>query len=208
MRNEIAPSFAVDEKVWSSYPYWRAFEIEHLVVDIDPDKIEGNFEFDYSGADQQQMKRVRRILDRWRSEGIADKGMRPQQAIEILQEHGFSFPDRLVVEVRKKSGRARFPNEYSDEPIAEDDGDETVSSLKNERQTLRQIMLAMAIEKFDFRPSQNRNKATSQITQLTETMGLKVHRDTVHRHLDRAVNSLTEDQDLSVASYVRSKQKS
>lgn len=53
--------------------------------------------------------------------------------------------------------------------------------------TMLKIILAIAIEKYEFNPSAKRNQAISKIETDTELNGLRVQRDTILKHLRSAV---------------------
>lgn len=202
MSDQMRLDVSVDEDVWSSYPIWTPVEITHLVVDLDPDKLEGNFDYSYDAETRSRMSKVQRILDRWREHDEFKKGIKPLAAVSLLEEHGHPLPARLANAVARKSN-VRLPSEITNEDVAEEDGGESVSALKNERRSLRLLLLAMAVEAYEFKPTANRDKAASKISALTAVAGIKVGRQTVSKHLNRALQALDEDHDVNLARYVR-----
>ncbi|MGM0743044.1 MAG: hypothetical protein ACQEVT_15875 [Pseudomonadota bacterium] len=186
----MAKDYSVDEDVWSAYPLWKFHEIDHLIIDVDPDKIRDDFDFEYTEEQQVKRRKIQRVLERWKREDVIGRGMKPIQAVNALEKHGFEFPHRLAVAVRSKSSLEEkvVPNR-PDAPPSEKD---TITGLKKSLSASRRLLLAIAIEKFRYDPRVNKSAATSNIAGATERVGLKVHKDTILKHLRLALEDLDE----------------
>lgn len=197
-------SFRVDVDLWAAYPHWLPYEIEHLSVDTDPEKLEGETDFEFTQEEMEIKKKVRRVLDRHSRGRTAKGGYEPMEAIEILKKHGIQLPSPLV----KAVAHANCPQTKSATSANADEKPATTNSgSTKEAKTVRRILLGIAVEKYRYDPDQ-KNSAIANIFQDLEKVGLTADKGTILKHLREAVNEVPAAQDLPLQAYLKDRRRS
>ena len=202
---KLRDSYRVDVELWAGYPHWAPYEIEHLAVDADPEKLEGETDFEFTQEEMEIRKKVRRALDR-HNRGRTTKGeFKPMEAIEILKRHGIQLPSSLVEAVFHFND-PKAKSENSDDG-AEKPTTTTASGSTKEAKTVRRILLGIAVEKYRYDPD-HKNSAIANIVQDLERAGLRADKGTILNHLREAVNELSAGQDLHFQTYLKDRRRS
>ncbi|MEQ3707932.1 hypothetical protein [Tateyamaria sp.] len=194
---------SVDEKIWSASTTWRFYEIELLLVDVDPLKLEEDVDFEFSPRQRKTRRQVRAILDRWREEKVIDRTVAPMDAITFFGARGFEFPKRLR-EAVIKGANSNLPvatdNDVGAAPRAEN-----ATALKRQLASLQKLCLGMAVEKYRHNPFESRSIAFSNIESALLRVGLEVSVDTIRKHVRMAFKDLSASDEQALKTFFDNK---
>lgn len=179
--------FSIDEDVWASYEYWTYQEVVYLVLGLDPDKLYGRTDAEFSDQQEDTKRRVERIVNGLRNRLSDRQRITPTEAILRLQQVGIDFPDRLVQAV-KRAEESRGESKEAAQGKAQQD-----SGPRKEVKTLRRLLLCIAVDRFQYVPGKN-SSAVASMLKVVEKYGMSVSDDTIRNHLKLAYSELDADE--------------
>lgn len=195
----IRPDFAR----WAALAHWEPHEAACLSCNVDPrhfpegaNLAEGPLD-DLSDRIWFRAQAIRRAVDIGRLEQF----VAPLDALNVLDDAGARYPPELrdiAESIRpNKSLTAEGPGRRGCQTQAKSAGNtlhgapsgflETTPGQTKQIATLRKILLAVAIEKYQFRPERGNNISAGRIRETMIKHGLPIDADTIRNHLKEAV---------------------
>jgi hypothetical protein len=182
----------IDVQFWSSLPHWTPTEFEWLVLGIDPDWVLED------GFDQRPFESCRATI-RARFDRLVDQEERylsPSHALEVAEKIGKTFPPKLCEAIRLRAATSP-EREKSSAPIRSQD----ITALKRKVSSLQKIMIAIAAKTYGWNPHRDPPALlVNDISDAFESLGMKMDRNTIRGHLNKAKESLTAGEESAIVS--------
>jgi len=177
MKAETNGEFAINMQLWARAPGWSIEDMCWLALDYDPLKVRRAKAVPELSAKQQDLVRdVQGALDVFYDGTEQSRRPAPHKALELLSLAGIEMPAQLVQAV---SGLQQV------EPPAE----RSKAAGTKELNSLKKILLAVAVEKFDHSPDRG---AAGRISSAARSRGIAIDEATVRKFLTQALNELDQ----------------
>lgn len=169
------PDVQADFEHWGRAEYWTSDEAVAISFGKNPKVVNGETLKNHLGkaqfADDYYLRRD--LVDRAIQSGRLPREMPPSDFVTWLQERSIPVPRGLADCLSATSSRS------SAKPLSD-----------TERDSLLKLLLAMSIDKYDYKVGETRNPATGEnrdsINAALERLNLKLTSDTIRKYLKEA----------------------